>query len=280
MPFLDLPHELLTHIVDFTDRDTLLALSVTERHTLRDMADRLLRQNVTVHFDTVQKSEPSLFSFNSSRLAAIRSLSIFVTRCFDLHAASFVSVFARMVNVSHICVSGGSGPLIRLIIENTMASLVALELHGCNAEPQDLSEMMTIRIRKLFISRSHPNVRFLLGPLSVEELVVHGPGMDDECMHVGVTLRRLTDAHLGHLRRLCLVNTCRDVERKDIMHLTRVLEVSRARFSSLEELIVDIPLSQDTLQKLLRMIPAFPALNKVRIVSWTNETSPSFTNRQ
>ncbi len=177
MPLLDLPHELLSHIVDFTDRDTLLALCVTEKHILRDIAHRLLRQNVTVYFDTIQKSEPNLFSFDSARLAAIRSLSLFVVRCFHFHPGSFASVFARMINVNHISVSGGSGPLIRSILENTMVSLVTLELHGCNAEPQDFSGMMPITIRKLFISRSHPNVRFLLGPLNVEELVVYGPGL-------------------------------------------------------------------------------------------------------
>ncbi|KAK0187500.1 hypothetical protein F5146DRAFT_1123257, partial [Armillaria mellea] len=175
MSLLDLPHELLSHIIDFTDRDTLLALSVTEKHILRDIANRSLRQNVTIHFDTVQKSQPNLLSFDSIRLAAIRSLSIFITRCFDFHPVNFAAVFAHMVHVNHICVSGGSGPLILLILENTMASLVTLELHGCNAEPQDFSEMMPITIQKLLISRSHPNVRFLLGPLSVEELVVHGP---------------------------------------------------------------------------------------------------------
>ncbi|KAK0471875.1 hypothetical protein IW261DRAFT_1571566 [Armillaria novae-zelandiae] len=198
MPFLDLPNKLLSYVVDFMDRDTLLALSVTERHTLHGMADRLLRQNVTVHFNTVQKSEPNLFSFDSTCLAAIRSLSMYVDGYFDFHPVSFASVFAHMANVSHVRVSGGSGPLIRLVLENTMVSLVALELHSCNVEPQDFSEMTTITIRKLFISQSHPNVHFLLGPLRVEELVVHGPvGLDDECMHIGVTLRRLTDAHLG-----------------------------------------------------------------------------------
>ncbi|KAK0435778.1 hypothetical protein EV421DRAFT_1834529 [Armillaria borealis] len=161
------------------DRDTLVSLCLTEKSILRDMARRLLRQNVTIHLDTIQKSQPNLFSFDSARLAAIRSLSIFVVRCFDLHPGSFASVFAHMINVNHICVSGGSGPLIRLILENAMASLVTLELHGCNAEPQDFSEMMSITIRKLFISQSHPNVRFLLGPLNVEELVVHGPGLDE-----------------------------------------------------------------------------------------------------
>ncbi|SJL15327.1 uncharacterized protein ARMOST_18820 [Armillaria ostoyae] len=259
MPLLDLPHELLSHIVNFMDSDTLVSLCVTEKHILRDMARRLLRQNVTVHLDTIQKSQPNLFSFDSARLAAIRSLSISVVRCFDIHPG-----------LLPLC------PLIRLILENTMASLVTLELHGCNAEPQDFSEMMSITIRKLFISRSHPNVRFLLGPLNVEELVVHGPGLDDECMRIGVTLRRLTDAHLGKLRRLCLVNTCRDAGCRDVLHLTHVLE---ARLSSIEDLVLDIPLSRNTHQNLLRVTPAFPALKNSRIISRTNETSPGFNNR-
>ncbi len=80
-----------------------------------------------------------------------------------------------MININHVCVSGGSGPFIRLILENTMASLVTLEPDRCDAEPQDFAEMI-IAIRDLRISRCHSNIRFLLGPLNVEDLEVHGPG--------------------------------------------------------------------------------------------------------
>ncbi len=90
-------------------------------------------------------------------------------------------------------------------------------------------------------------------------------------MHVGVTLRRLTD---GNLKRLYVIDTCRDSGCRDIVHLTYALEVSpicssmtrclnlgpQTRLASLEVLVLDIPFSQTTLQKLLRVVSLYPAL--------------------
>ncbi|SJL17923.1 uncharacterized protein ARMOST_21493 [Armillaria ostoyae] len=151
----------------------------------------------------------------------------------------------------HVHVSGGSGPFIRLTLENTTASLVTLELDGCYAEPQDFADMVPIAIRKLCISRCHSNLRFLLGPLTVEDL---------ERPH----------AHLGIMKRLCLVDTCRDAGCRGFLHLTRALEHP---FLSLEELVLDIPLSQDLHQKLLSLMPAILTLKESHIVSRSNETS-------
>ncbi len=81
-----------------------------------------------------------------------------------------------MNNINHVRVSGRSASFNRLILENTMASLVTLELDRCDAEPQDFTYMGPIVIRDLRISRCHPNMCFLLGPLIVENLEVHGPG--------------------------------------------------------------------------------------------------------
>ncbi|KAK0462250.1 uncharacterized protein EV420DRAFT_1180033 [Desarmillaria tabescens] len=274
MHLLDLPHELLSLIVDFMDCKTLLSLCLTEKHILYGIAHRLLQQTVTVVFNaTTQKYSPNIFSFDFRRLSAITSLSIHITGPFDFHlaSASFPPVFTSMINIKHVHVSGGSGPFIRMILENTMASLVTLELNGCSADPQDFSEMMPITIRKLCISRCDPNVRFLLGPLSVEELEVHGLGMDGECMCIGVTLRRLTDAHLNTLKRICLVNICRDAGCRDVLHLMRVLETRSDSFSSLKGLVLDFPLPEDIIPKLIKAMSAFPVLKVFRIVSCTFE---------
>ncbi|KAK0460811.1 hypothetical protein IW261DRAFT_1428754 [Armillaria novae-zelandiae] len=91
-------------------------------------------------------------------------------------------------------------------------------------------------------------------------------GLDGECMHIGVTLRRLTDAHLGQLRKLCLVDTCCDAGCRDVLHMRP--------FSSLDELVLDIPLSNNIRRKLMQLLPAFPVLTNCRIVSRTqNEDS-------
>ncbi len=81
-----------------------------------------------------------------------------------------------MININQVRVSGGSGPFIHFILKNTMASLVTLGLVCCDAEPQDFSEMIPIIIRDLRIPRCHSSMRFLLGPLTAEDLEVHGPG--------------------------------------------------------------------------------------------------------
>ncbi|SJL17897.1 uncharacterized protein ARMOST_21464 [Armillaria ostoyae] len=83
-----------------------------------------------------------------------------------------------MVNLNHVRVSGGTGTLIRSIVENVATSLVTLELEVCDAEPQDVAGMVPVSIGRLSISRCHSNIRFILGPLTVEELEVYGPGLD------------------------------------------------------------------------------------------------------
>ncbi len=42
-----------------------------------------------------------------------------------------------MTNLNHVRVSGGTGTLVRSIVENVPASLAAVELEECDAEPQD-----------------------------------------------------------------------------------------------------------------------------------------------
>ncbi|KAK0431450.1 hypothetical protein EV421DRAFT_169149 [Armillaria borealis] len=276
MRLLDLPYKLLAYIIHFSDPDTLRTLCLTEKHIIHHIAHPFLWRNVTIIFDINQDPRPNLFSLDSGRLAAIRSFSIIFPDYFDLHSPSFAPAIAKMVNVNYIHVSGGSGPFIRLILENMTVSLVTLELDRCDADPQDFADMVPITIRDLRISRCHLSLRFLLGPLTVENLEVHGPGLDGECMPIGVTLRRLTDAHLGKLKKLCLVDTCLDAGCHDVLHLTRALE---RRFLSLEELILELPLPQDTHQKLLQLIPAFPVLKSSHIVSRANKTSLNIANR-
>ncbi|PBK81031.1 hypothetical protein ARMGADRAFT_1146753 [Armillaria gallica] len=157
-----------------------------------------------------------------------------------------------MININHIRVSGGSGPFIRLILKNTMASFMTLELDCCDAELQDFADMVPITIRKLCIARCRSNVRFLLVPLNVEDLRVHGPDPDGDCVPIGITLRRLTDANIGKMRRLCLIDTCQEAGCRDLLHLTRALE--------------------DMHQKLLQLTPSFPVLKYSHIASRANKT--------
>ncbi|SJL17930.1 uncharacterized protein ARMOST_21500 [Armillaria ostoyae] len=173
MHLLDLPHELHSYIMHFAIPSTLRALCLAEKRILYHIARHFLWRNVTVIFGTNQKPTLNLFSFDS---AAIRSISKIVDGSFDICLLSFTSVLASMINVNYVRVSGASGPFIRLILENTMASLVTLEIDRCDAEPQDFAEMLPMTIRDLRISRCHSNVHFLLGPLTVEDLEVHGPG--------------------------------------------------------------------------------------------------------
>ncbi|KAK0431018.1 hypothetical protein EV421DRAFT_202314 [Armillaria borealis] len=147
MDLLDLPHELLSYIMQLTDPDTLRTLCLTEKRTLHNIARDLLSRNVTVIFDIDQKPKPNLFSFDSGRLAAIRSLSVVVNRYCDVCRSSFSSVLAGLININHVRVSGGSGAFIRLILENTMSPLVTSELDCCDAEPQDFADMVPITIR-------------------------------------------------------------------------------------------------------------------------------------
>ncbi|KAK0207505.1 hypothetical protein IW262DRAFT_1469459 [Armillaria fumosa] len=228
MDLLDLPHELLSYILHFADPDTLRALCLTEKCILHNIARDFLRRNVTVRFGPDHKSTPDVFSFDSGHLAAIRFLSIIVDTHFNGGATSFSSVLGSMINIKHIRVSGGSGTFVRLILENTfkLGSLVTLELDRCDAEPQDFYDMVAITIRDLRLSRCHSNVRFLLGPVTVVNLEVRGLGHDGECMPMGMTLRRLTDAHLGQLKRLYLVDTCCDAGCRDLLHMVCALEAS------------------------------------------------------
>ncbi|KAK0184100.1 hypothetical protein F5146DRAFT_1125861 [Armillaria mellea] len=212
MQLLDLPYELLAYIVYFSDPDTLRALCLAEKHVIQPIACSFLWRDVTVIFDIDKDARPTLLSLDSQRLAAVISLSINFPQSFDVHSPSFAPIVAQMVNVNLVRVSGGSGPFVPMVLENTKVSLVTLELDRCDADPQDFADMVPITLREL-------------RPLTVEDLEVHGPGFDRECMPIGVTLRRLTDAHLSKMRRLCLVHTCRDSGCRDILHLTRVMDV-------------------------------------------------------
>ncbi|KAK0219297.1 hypothetical protein EDD85DRAFT_961257 [Armillaria nabsnona] len=240
MHLLDLPHELLSYIVHFANPNTLHALCLTEKRILYRIAHHFLSRNVTVVFGIDRNPKSNLFSFDSGRRAAIRSLYVVVDGYVDLCLPFFASVSASQVNINHVCVSGRSGPFIRLILENTMTSLVTLELDCCDAEAQDFADMVPITIRKLCISRCRSNVRFLLGPLNVEDLEVHGPDPDGDCLPIGITLRRLTDVYIGKMKRLCLIDTYQEAECRELLHLMHAWE---RPFSSLEELVLDIPFS-------------------------------------
>ncbi|PBK82306.1 hypothetical protein ARMGADRAFT_738491 [Armillaria gallica] len=139
--------------------------------------------------------------------------------------------------------------------------------------------MVPIVIRDLRISRCHSSMRFLLGPLTVEYLDVHGPDLDGDCMPIGVILRRLTDVRLDKLKRSYLVDTCRDAGCRDLLHLARALE---RPFLSLKELVLDIPLSDIMHHKFMQLIHAFPVLKNSRVGSRANGTSmisTGFTTR-
>ncbi|KAK0467521.1 hypothetical protein IW261DRAFT_1612989 [Armillaria novae-zelandiae] len=271
MQLLDLPHELLSYVMHFADPDTLRALCLTGKRIFHTIARDLLRRNLTVRLGPDKKSTPDIFSFDAGHLAAIRFLSIIVDGFSDLGATSLSSVLVSMVNITHIRVSGGSGNFLRLVLENKKRSeLGTLEFDQCDAEPQDFLDMAGISIRDLHISRCHANVRFLLGPFTVRNLEVRGLGLDGECMRIGVTLRRLTDAHLSQLRRLSLVGTCCHGGCRDLLHMVRAFE---SPFSSLEELVLDIPLSNNIHRKLMQLLPAFPVLKNCRVFSRNNEDS-------
>ncbi|KAG7442535.1 uncharacterized protein BT62DRAFT_374521 [Guyanagaster necrorhizus] len=176
MHLVDLPPEVLSLIVNDMDRDTLLALCLTGKRILHEIARRYLRQNVMVLFDACRKPKPNLFSFDDGRLSAIRSLSLVVHGYIELDSKLCSLVFMKMVNLNDVRVVGGPGVLVRWIVESTGASLTTVELEGCDAEPQDFVGMAPVCIRRLVISRCHSNIRFILGPLTVEELEMYGPG--------------------------------------------------------------------------------------------------------
>ncbi|SJL17925.1 uncharacterized protein ARMOST_21495 [Armillaria ostoyae] len=143
MYLLDLLQKLLSYVIQYIDADTLRPLCITEKDVLHHIARYFLWRNATVIFHTEQKSTPSLFSFDSGDLAAIRSLSIIVDRYFDFYLPSFASILASMIN--------------------NMASLVTLELVRSVVEPQDYVSPDVIRICVSF-----------LRPLTVEHLEVRG----------------------------------------------------------------------------------------------------------
>lgn len=270
MHLLDLPPEVLSLIVDDTDRDTLLTLCLTEKHILLEIARRFLRRNVAIVFEVCHNPKPDLFSFDTSRLSAIRSLSLAINGYLEMDPKLSSQVFTDMINLSHVRVSGRTGTLVRLVVESVATALVTLELEGCDAEPQDFAGMASVSIRRLSISRCHSNIRFILGPLAVGELEVYGPGLDGGCMHVGVTLRRLTG---GNLKSLYVIDTCRDSGCRDILHLTRALET---RLASLEVLVLDIPFSQGTLEKLVRVVSVYPALKTLYVRGLPLYRAPKF----
>ncbi|KAK0207485.1 hypothetical protein IW262DRAFT_1302698 [Armillaria fumosa] len=107
-----------------------------------------------------------------------------------------------MVTLYHVRVIGGTGTHVRSIVENFAASLVTLELEGCDAEPQDFAGMTPVSIWRLSISRFHSNMP---SPLAVKELELYRPGLDEGCIHVGVPLRMG-----GNLKRVYDIDTCRD----------------------------------------------------------------------
>ncbi len=116
------------------------------------VACHYLWRNVTVIFGTEQQPKPNLISFDSERLAGVRSLSIIVDEYFNFCPSSFTSVLASINNIGHVRVSGGSAPFICLILKNPMASLVTLELHRCDAKSQDIADMVPVAIRDLRFS--------------------------------------------------------------------------------------------------------------------------------
>ncbi|KAK0429622.1 hypothetical protein EV421DRAFT_1914337 [Armillaria borealis] len=146
MHLLDLPYELLAYIIHFSDPDTLRMLCLTEKHVIHNIARLFLWRNITIIFNIDQNPRPNLFSLFSGHLAAIRSLSIIFPDCFDLHSPSYALAITQMGNVNYIRVRGGSGPFICMILENTMASLVTLELDRCDADSQDFADMVPITI--------------------------------------------------------------------------------------------------------------------------------------
>ncbi|KAK0184111.1 hypothetical protein F5146DRAFT_1145742 [Armillaria mellea] len=171
MHLLDLLYELLACIVYFSDHDTLRTLCLTEKHVIHPIASPFLWRNVTVIFNIGK--DPNLLSFDSGRLASVRSLSIIFLESFDIHSPSFAPIVVQMVNVNFVRVSGGSGAFVRMILEKTKAALVTLVLDRCDADPQDFADMVPITLRDLRISRCHSNLRFLLGSLTVENLEVY-----------------------------------------------------------------------------------------------------------
>ncbi|KAK0467517.1 hypothetical protein IW261DRAFT_1061308 [Armillaria novae-zelandiae] len=145
-----------------------------------------------------------------------------------------------------------------LLLENTKKLLVMLQVDQCDAKPQDFSDIMGSAYLAVSCECA---LSFGTGHCLEFGVTNSLLGLDGECMRIGVTLRRLTDAHLGQLRRLCLVDTCSDAGCRDLMHMRP--------FSSLEEILVDILLSNNVHRKLMQVLPVFPVLTNCRGFSRT-----------
>ncbi len=75
MHLLDLLPEVLSLMLNDTDRDTLLTLCLTEKHLFHAIARRFLRRNVAVVIDSCQKPKLNLLSFDTSHLSASRTFT-------------------------------------------------------------------------------------------------------------------------------------------------------------------------------------------------------------
>ncbi|PBK64936.1 hypothetical protein ARMSODRAFT_978632 [Armillaria solidipes] len=87
----------------------------------------------------VGQTETQPPAFDSKHLAAIRSLSVVVNGYFDVCLSSYASVLVSMTDVNHV---------------------------------RYFSDMVPFTIRDLHIFKCHSDMRFLLGPLTVEVLEV------------------------------------------------------------------------------------------------------------
>ncbi|KAK0431459.1 hypothetical protein EV421DRAFT_169817 [Armillaria borealis] len=163
------------------------------------------------HYCQAVCKQPSSRSSNLGRVSANLKLKTPI-QCSQNDSPTYDR---RGININHVRVSR---PFIRMTLENTMASLVILELDRCDAEPQDFAEMTPVAIRDLRISRCHSNGGLLLSKT--------WRYLDGECMNIDITLRRLTEAYIGKMKRLCPVDTCQDTGCRDLLHLTRVMEIS------------------------------------------------------
>ncbi len=111
--------------------------------------------------------------------------------------------------------------------------------------------------------------------------------VDGDCMPSGITLWQLTDVHLDKLKRLYLVDTCRDMGCHDLLHLAHALEVSVQTWVAIlsstvnfghpsihshhsRSLVLDISLLDNMHQKLMKLIPAFPVLRNSHVASGAN----------
>ncbi len=98
------------------------------------------------------------------------------------------------------------------------------------------------------------------------------------------------------VKRLCLIDTCRDAGCCNLLHLKHASEVSASAlaaavpsianfwmsqrpFLPLKELVLVLPLLHGMHQKLLRLIPFFPVYKNSHIASKANEMSLGMFSR-